>query len=615
MSVASYISAVSVILVSTLMGFRLYEVSKTEEYTIVLTTITTPIMFGFLLFPLHFFVSNFFAIFYSNNYLNTNSKYFASKPVDNSITIENFPPVTIQIPIYDEDFNSVIRPMLLNCIKVRNTYSGPCNIVVNDDGIFKFIKDNLKNLPTCYNALERIKYYKKHNIAFTARKYAERKGRFKKASNMNFGYSIIPSNNDVCIDINCEENIDNTLENVKINYVDKYMYYGNIKIGDFIILIDSDSSLPKHFLHNTIKMFVQEKELAYTQHYTTPLESSYQNYFSKYIADYTTNLYEVIFRISTCNGDICPLIGHNLTLRKEAIEKVAEDGKYWMENRVSEDFDLCLRFHNIGYYGKYVMVAETSFGEGVSLVYEDEIAKYSKFAYGASEIMFNPVKTWCYKLPFTKTFKNFILTKYIPLSSKIGIISYLLTYFSIASGVIISPIVSTISCYVDDWELLFFDPLYAMAFLIIIFSFIAPISNSIVKKHLDISFNCSREILSGIFFLIFYSGVSWPIFVGIFSHLFSIDISWGSTVKTLENDSKLRSFVKIIINRKNQIIYSFLMILLGFFLFFLDNCQHIYSIFPVFAVGFGHLFTPFLLTPSLFCRNTYVFPTPNSPDI
>lgn len=611
MTLASYISILSISLVSLLMGFRLYEASKTKEYIIILSTITTPIMFGFLLFPLHFLLSNFIAVFYSKKYLNTNSKYFAAKPIEGSSTTQEYPSVTIQVPIYDEDFATVIRPMLINCIKVREGYSGICNIVVNDDGIFKFINDNLDTLSSCYQVLERIKYYKKHNIGFTARKYAHRLGKFKKASNMNFGYSIVPSDNDTRID----DEYDNTLNNIVINRIDKYMYYGNIDIGEFIILIDSDSTLPKHFLHNTIKMFLQEEKLAYTQHYTHPLDSSYQNYFSKYIAEYTTNLYEVIFRISTCNGDICPLIGHNLTIRKEALKKIAVDGKYWMENRVSEDFDLCLRLHNVGYYGKYVLVSDIPFGEGVSLVYEDEINKYSKFAYGASEIMFNPIKNWCCQTPFTKTFKNFILTKHIPLSSKIGILSYLLTYFSIASGVLISPIVATISCYIEEWELIFFDPLYAMLFLIIIFSFLAPISNVIVKKHLDVSFSYHTEIFSGIFFFIFYSGVSWSIFVGIFCHLFCVNISWGSTVKTLGKHSKWTSFVEIISNRYIQIIYSLFMILLGFLLFYLDNCRHIYSLFPVFTVGFGHLLTPFILTPSLFCRNRYEFSNPPSPQV
>ena len=610
MRIAFYISVLSISLVSLLICFRLYEATKTNVYIIILSSLTTPVMFGFLLFPIHFLLSNFFAMFYTNKYLNTNSQYFAAKPIESSsVNQQQHPFLTIQVPIYDENFTTVIKPMLMNCIKVRENYSGICNIIVNDDGIFKFINDALDTLSTNEKVLERIEYYKKHNIGFTAREYAHRMGKFKKASNMNFGYSIVSSDNDVCVSDN------NILNNIVINYVNKYIYYGNLDIGEFIILIDSDSTLPNIFIDNTLKMFLLDDRLGYTQHYTKPLENSYQNYFSKYIAEYTRNLYEVIFRISTCNGDICPLIGHNIIIRKEALEKVSVDGKYWMENRVSEDFDLCLRLHNVGYYGKYVLVSDIPFGEGVSLVYEDEINKYSKFAYGASEVMFKPFKNCYYHLPFTKTFKNFILTKHVPLSSKIGILSYLSTYFSIASGVLISPVVATISCYIDDWELIFFNPLYAIIFLIIIFSFITPISHIIVKKHLDVNFNYKTEILSVIFFFLFYSGISWSIFVGISCHLFSIDISWGSTVKTLEEDSKWSCFVKIIKNRCNQLIYSFFMILIGFLLFYLDNCRHIYSLLPVFLVGFGHLLTPFILTPSLFSRNKYKFPNPPIPQV
>lgn len=622
MSIATYISIVSVVVLLIFMGARIYETTNTEKYTIILASISSPIMFGFLLFPVHFLISNICAPFYTKRYLNSNSKYFSNDP-EQGDEPEEYPFVTIQVPVYDEDFHQVIKPMVRNCVRVRNRYPGECNIIINDDGIFKFAKDNVNDIPLCEKAAERINYYKKYKVGFTARKYKNRPGKFKKASNMNFGNNLVPYPSDIRIlsSSECDElprrtgfvSVTKILEGLVVNYNHKYIHYGDLRLGEYIVLLDSDSTLPSDFLVHTIKVFSKEKDLAYTQHYTVPTESSYQNYFSQFIADYTTNLYDIIFRISTRNGDVTPLIGHNLTLRKSALEKVSVNNNYWKEDRVSEDFDLCLRLHTAGYYGKYMLISNFPFGEGVSLTYEDEINKYSKFAYGASEVMMNPIKEWCRKLPVTKSFRHFIKSSNVPFSSKVGIISYLLTYFSISSGVLLSPGIAIFSCYVDNWELIFFDPFYATLFLIILFSIIAPISNIIVKFRLGRTFSVSREILSGLFFLVFYSGVSWPVFKGIFSHLCSRNMTWGSTVKTLENDTKLTIFINIIRNHFVQILYAMIMIMTGLLLYYIEDCRHVYSLFPVFTLGIGHIASPFLLTPNLYKKNEYRYESPSTP--
>lgn len=431
MYITNYISIITILIILIFIGVRVYDAIKIGKYTIVVSLITLPIMFGFLLFPTYFLITNLCAPFYSKKYLNSNSKYFLYR-IEQEDDLIDYPSVTLQIPIYDEDFNQIIKPLIHNCIKVRDNYPGKCNIIINDDGIFKFLKDNIDDILYNEKVKERIKYYKKYNIGFTARKYKNRAGKFKKASNMNFGNTLSSHHVDICISKQSEQF--KILENLVINYIYTYIHYGDIKLGEYILILDSDSSLPDNCLTNIIKVFNKEEKLAYIQHYTIPTENSYQNYFSKFIAEYTTNLYDIIFRISTRNGDIAPLIGHNIILRKLALDNVSINNKYWKEDRVSEDFDLCLRFHTHGYYGKYMLNYEFPFGEGVSLTYQDEIKKYSKFAYGASEIMFNPIKKWYKNLPITQSFIYFLKSKFVPFSSKIGILSYLLTYFSISSG-------------------------------------------------------------------------------------------------------------------------------------------------------------------------------------
>jgi hypothetical protein len=153
----------------------------------------------------------------------------------------------------------------------------------------------------------------------------------------------------------------------------------------------------------SVGAFRSDPKLAYLQYRTKPFVD-HSNIFSKCILQYTRNLYDHVFRFCTRNGDISPLIGHNVMIRHSAL---AEQG-YWNENRVSEDFELCMKLHIHGYYGKYVYFDDFHHGEGVSLTFEDEILKYSKFAYGASETVFHPIRYWSSNGLFTTTIKQFV---------------------------------------------------------------------------------------------------------------------------------------------------------------------------------------------------------------
>ena len=81
-----------------------------------------------------------------------------------------------------------------------------------------------------------------------------------------------------------------------------------------------------------------------------------------------------------------------------------------------------LHLSTVGYKGMYICDTTKPVGEGVSLSYRDEIIKYSKFAYGASEIMFHPVKDWCREGIIVKNFKDFLKSSNVPFSSKFGIL-------------------------------------------------------------------------------------------------------------------------------------------------------------------------------------------------
>jgi hypothetical protein len=83
---------------------------------------------------------------------------------------------------------------------------------------------------------------------------------------------------------------------------------------------------------------------------------------------------------------------------------------------------LCATYHNGG------------FKEGVSLTVYDELARWEKYAYGWNELVFHPFRYWFTRGPITPLFRKFLWSN-IKVTSKMTIISYIFTYYAIASAI------------------------------------------------------------------------------------------------------------------------------------------------------------------------------------
>ena len=103
----------------------------------------------------------------------------------------NLPHVTIQMPVYKESLKTVLAPSIESIKKAMQTYArqgGTSTIFINDDGL---------QLLSPADRDERLAYYEDHGIGWVARPKHEntpdgfkRAGRFKKASNMNYGLRL-----------------------------------------------------------------------------------------------------------------------------------------------------------------------------------------------------------------------------------------------------------------------------------------------------------------------------------------------------------------------------------------------------------------------------------------
>ena len=179
------------------------------------------------------------------------------------------------------------------------------------------------------------------------------------------------------------------------------------------------------------------------------------SWFEKGITFFTNLVYTAI-QYAVSNGDVAPFVGHNAFLRWSAVQDVAyfeeETEKYWSEATVSEDFDMALRLQTSGYILRLAAYAGQGFKEGVSLTVYDELARWEKYAYGCSELIFHPFKYWFVRGPFTvgtphndlgltdhlqPLFRRFIGSN-MPFPSKLTIMAYIGTYYAIGSAWILT---------------------------------------------------------------------------------------------------------------------------------------------------------------------------------
>jgi len=213
--------------------------------------------------------------------LNINSKFFSGKaPPRLDRNVRELPHVTIQMPVYKEGLVGVIQPTILSLKAAISTYElqgGTANIFVNDDGMQLISEDQ---------ARARREFYEEHNIGWVARpghkpkpedgeKGFIRKGKFKKASNMN--YALMVSNK-------VEDKLALIERHQKWSQEDEARIYnhclsevlneeegrawadGNIRIGDYILLIDSDTRVPTDCLLDAVSEMEQSPSVGILQY-------------------------------------------------------------------------------------------------------------------------------------------------------------------------------------------------------------------------------------------------------------------------------------------------------------------------------------------------------------
>ncbi|CAM9174342.1 unnamed protein product, partial [Chrysoparadoxa australica] len=513
---------------------------ETGSWYYMAALLMAPAALVWVLFSLYVVIGSIVFVIGPLSALKTNSTYYScipSKPPRKG----KLPRVTIQMPVYKESLIETILPTIKSLTVALNFYreqGGEANIFINDDGLCYLSDEEAQDRRDAYNKL---------GVGFVARPKATvrispafpRRGRFKKASNMNYALDVSMKVEKIMHE---KENVTSAaaLKMVQDSTGHEFEAGGDMKMGEIILLVDSDTRVPQDCLYKVQGEFAMDENLGFLQCRTTPLLICEDNYFEKFIGHFTRIIYDLGIATSCAWGTISPLVGHNAFLRWEHLKKISwydeEDKmqKFWSESHVSEDFDLSLRLFSTGHIGRYVTYTGPDFKEGVSLTVHDEITKLRKFAFGACEMIFNPVSRWLFDGIFTTLWKTFIFCSSIPWYCKFGLLGYLGTYLAMGAApiLIIAHYAVLTAGVVDDASFIILEPWSVFVTVTFIFGFAGTVatvqSSSFSWPLLAI---IRDTVYGGLVTGLFFSGLTYHMFVANTSYFLGLEVSWGSTGK------------------------------------------------------------------------------------
>ncbi|BFZ64387.1 hypothetical protein YB2330_005530 [Saitoella coloradoensis] len=560
--------------------------------------------------------SSIIQLFGPTQQLNENSLSFSAKPPRR--VAGYLPHITIQMPVYKESLEKVIDPTIRSVKAAISTYElqgGTASIFVNDDGMQLISEDE---------ADERIDYYGEQGIGWVARpphgtNGFVRAGRFKKASNMNFSLNM---------SLAVEAKLEGIERGPEWTDQDEYDAYekaleesqdeiangeawaeGDIRIGDFILIIDSDTRVPEDCFLDAASEFMLSPEVAIIQHASGVMQIV-DDFWENGIT-FFTNLVYLAIRYATAGGDVAAFVGHNAFIRWTALQEVAwldDDGttKWWSESHVSEDFEMALKLQILGYTIRLASYHNGDFKEGVSLTVYDELTRWEKYAYGCSELMFHPIRFWLTRGPFTPLFLTFIGSK-IKGFSKFTILAYIGTYFAIGGAWLLT----VVNYFVIGWYKYAVDKYYVDSWQItlsclVVFCAAGPFCSAIYRYRIG-----HASLLPALYenfrwvplLTAFMGGLSMHVSWALICHLFSLPLSWGATAKELEASNFFKEVPKIA--RRFKWIYFWIavgaamMIYLAFFAPYKWRIDTVIVVLPLMWQLVFHALLPIVLNPSL----------------
>ncbi|KAF8488446.1 glycosyl transferase family group 2-domain-containing protein [Russula emetica] len=351
-------------------------------------------------------------------------------------------------------------------------------------------------LLSSFHREERIRFYADHGIGWVCtaetrrspRAGSRRRGRFKKASTMNYGLAL---------SLKMEE----TIRRLEIERGED-MRNRRARMAEVILIVDSDT---------IVQSLQNAPEVAIIQHDSDVMQVAH-HYFENGIAQ----LYPTTPRFNDPGDN--------------------DKKKIWSETNVSEDFDMALRLQLKGYIIRWATYSEGGFKEGVSLTCDDELNRWQKYSYGCNELIFNPLVQWWRLGPINKQLRIFLWSD-APVHYKVSMMSYMFSYYGLAAAALLSLLnylILGLSFNVDGFYEHSFEIWLACT---VVFPGAGNLGYTLLEYRLG-----QRSLVSSFlenitwvpFFFFFFGGLSIHLSQALLAHLFSYNITWGATKKEVE---------------------------------------------------------------------------------
>ncbi|KAI0357210.1 hypothetical protein OH77DRAFT_142459 [Trametes cingulata] len=553
--------AMSIFFIGSGVAILVEEYLLDGDYTRFALLVTAPFLFCVSLFFALQIIANVSYVLGPVAQYHENSKYYsAMRPAPNKLVDTNLPHITIEMPVYKESLTETIAPSVYSLKKAMQTYArqgGTSSIIIHEDGLQLLSEEERQ---------ARIAFYADHNIGWVARPPHssapdgyKRAGRFKKASNMNYGLALSLKLEKHLLALEAEgaqDTPDECLEDraLKMAIEETYEESGNrwrpwaangksLRVGEIILIVDSDTIVPEDCLRDAARELAECPEVAIIQHESDVMQVAH-HYFENGIAHFTRRINKCI-SMGCANGEVAPFVGHNAFLRWSALQDAAfideADGKkkIWSESNVSEDFDMALRLQLKGYIIRWATYSEGGFKEGVSLTCDDELNRWQKYSYGCNELIFNPLIHWWRLGPINKQLRTFIWSS-APVHYKISMMSYMFSYYGLAA----SALLSVLNYLLLGWNLKV-DGFYEHSFEIwlactVVFPGAGNLGFTLLEYRLG-QRNIFEALIENVtwipFFFFFFGGLSIHLSQALLAHLFSYNITWGATKKEVERSN------------------------------------------------------------------------------
>jgi len=361
------------------------------------------------------------------------------------------------VTVYREPFDEVLRPTLLQAIRVVQHYNRiaqatKANLIVLDDGLLAVSKEEYARRKAFYHAC---------GISYTARPRNgdhgyEREGFFKKSGNLNFVHRLDKLRREKQIQGDAHNlrvhaelldsiDVDKALENPglpvgcrctccdtqtspwsvyselvdplapltihkepRVNFLQSLglaELHGDCSLGDYCMLLDNDSWAPEASLVDSVQIMMQDDHIGFVQHHSGPL-NLYENFVTEV---YGAGAFVFWGLLMPVRAWACPpaLLGHNVVLRKEAIEAAG----LYHTGRGSDDVATNINMRaSSNFRGLFVQLYPEGSGflegvEGSYMVIASQLRRYGAISHS---LIFNPMPDWWEKGMLDEGFKKYI---------------------------------------------------------------------------------------------------------------------------------------------------------------------------------------------------------------